>query len=94
MVGLDLDGTLLNEKKELTAYTRKVLRAAGDAGAGVHVAIGRPRGGGRAAVWRVSGGGEGRGGGEGGNHGGRKGAGGGASAAVEARVAGLEGGAA
>ena len=42
MVGLDLDGTLLNEKKELTAYTRKVLRAAVDAGAEILVATGRP----------------------------------------------------
>lgn len=42
MVGLDLDGTLLNEKKELTPYTRRVLRKALDSGIVVLVATGRP----------------------------------------------------
>lgn len=32
MIGLDLDGTLLNTKKELTENTRRVLREAIDAG--------------------------------------------------------------
>ena len=31
MIGLDLDGTLLNTKKELTENTRRVLREAIDA---------------------------------------------------------------
>ena len=26
MIGLDLDGTLLNDKKELTPYTRQVMQ--------------------------------------------------------------------
>lgn len=42
MIGLDLDGTLLNENKELTPYTGEVLRRA--MGQGVHIVIstGRP----------------------------------------------------
>ena len=28
MIGLDLDGTLLNDKKELTPYTRQVMEEA------------------------------------------------------------------
>ena len=47
MIGLDLDGTLLNEKKELTPRTRMALRKALDAGVVVLVATGRP--------WRNSG---------------------------------------
>ena len=42
MIGLDLDGTLLNEKKELTEYTRDVLNRAIDQGVTVLVATGRP----------------------------------------------------
>lgn len=42
MVGLDLDGTLLNEKKELTPYTRKVIEEAIRQGVVVLVATGRP----------------------------------------------------
>ena len=42
MVGLDLDGTLLSEKKELLPYTMDVLRRALDAGIVVLVATGRP----------------------------------------------------
>lgn len=42
MVGLDLDGTLLSEKKELLPYTVDVLRRALDAGIVVLVATGRP----------------------------------------------------
>ena len=42
MIGLDLDGTLLNEKKELTPRTRLALRKALDAGVVVLVATGRP----------------------------------------------------
>lgn len=40
MIGLDLDGTLLNEKKELTPRTRLALRKALDAGVVVLVATG------------------------------------------------------
>lgn len=42
MIGLDLDGTLLNTKKELTDYSRAVLRKALDKGIIVLVATGRP----------------------------------------------------
>lgn len=42
MIGLDLDGTLLNTKKELTDYSRDVLRRALDQGIIVFVATGRP----------------------------------------------------
>lgn len=42
MIGLDLDGTLLNSKKELLPYTKKVLAKALDAGIHVLVATGRP----------------------------------------------------
>ena len=42
MIGLDLDGTLLTEKKEITARTRKVLREALDRGIVVLAATGRP----------------------------------------------------
>jgi Cof subfamily protein (haloacid dehalogenase superfamily) len=42
MIGLDLDGTLLNEKKKLTSYTRHVLRKAIDRGIIVLAATGRP----------------------------------------------------
>ena len=42
MVGLDLDGTLLNDRKELTAYARNVICRALDAGVTVLVATGRP----------------------------------------------------
>ena len=42
MVGLDLDGTLLNEKKELTPYTEKVIEEAIRQGVIVLVATGRP----------------------------------------------------
>ena len=33
MIGLDLDGTLLNDKKELTSHTREILTRAIDQGA-------------------------------------------------------------
>lgn len=42
MIGLDLDGTLLNTKKELTNYSKDVLRRAIDKGVYVLVATGRP----------------------------------------------------
>ena len=42
MIGLDLDGTLLNDKKELTSHTRKILTRAIDQGVTVLVATGRP----------------------------------------------------
>ena len=42
MIGLDLDGTLLTDKKELLPYTREVLRKAIDRGIVVLVATGRP----------------------------------------------------
>lgn len=42
MIGLDLDGTLLNTKKELTDHTRRVLTEAIDAGILVLMATGRP----------------------------------------------------
>lgn len=42
MIGLDLDGTLLNEKKELTARTKQALERAIDSGVQVVIATGRP----------------------------------------------------
>lgn len=42
MIGLDLDGTLLNTKKELTENTRRVLTEAIDSGILVLMATGRP----------------------------------------------------
>ena len=42
MIGLDLDGTLLNTKKELTEYTKKVLSRAIGHGVIVLTATGRP----------------------------------------------------
>ena len=42
MIGLDLDGTLLNTQKELTENTRRVLTEAIDSGILVLVATGRP----------------------------------------------------
>lgn len=42
MIGLDLDGTLLTDKKELTEYTRNVLQKAIDQGVVVLIATGRP----------------------------------------------------
>ncbi len=42
MIGLDLDGTLLTDKKELTSYTREVLQKAIAKGVVVLVATGRP----------------------------------------------------
>lgn len=42
MIGLDLDGTLLNSKKELLPYTKNVLAKALEAGIHVLVATGRP----------------------------------------------------
>ena len=42
MIGLDLDGTLLNDKKELTSHTREILTRAIDQGVTVLVATGRP----------------------------------------------------
>lgn len=42
MIGLDLDGTLLNERKELLPYTKEVLRRALDKGVVVLTATGRP----------------------------------------------------
>ena len=42
MIGLDLDGTLLNEQKEITPYTQDVLKRAIDRGVTVLVATGRP----------------------------------------------------
>ena len=38
MIGLDLDGTLLNEKKEISPYSRDVIKRALDAGVIVLVA--------------------------------------------------------
>ena len=37
MIGLDLDGTLLNDKKELTSHTREILTRAIDQGVTVPV---------------------------------------------------------
>lgn len=42
MIGLDLDGTLLNDKKELLPYTRHILEQALASGVVVLVATGRP----------------------------------------------------
>ena len=42
MIGMDLDGTLLTTRKELTAYTKDVLRRAIDQGIIVMPATGRP----------------------------------------------------
>lgn len=42
MIGLDLDGTLLNDKKEITPYTKEVLRKAIERGIVVLAATGRP----------------------------------------------------
>ncbi len=42
MIGLDLDGTLLNDKKEITPYTREVLTRAIEQGVVVMIATGRP----------------------------------------------------
>lgn len=42
MIGLDLDGTLLDEQKHLTEYTRNVLARAIEKGVVVLVATGRP----------------------------------------------------
>lgn len=42
MIGLDLDGTLLNSRKELTEYTRTVLEKAIEQGVVVLVSTGRP----------------------------------------------------
>ena len=42
MIGLDLDGTLLNEKKEVTPYTAEILKKSIDRGVTVLVATGRP----------------------------------------------------
>ncbi len=42
MVGLDLDGTLLNSRKELTAYTKRVITEAIERGVIVLAATGRP----------------------------------------------------
>ena len=42
MVGLDLDGTVFNNNKEITAHTRNVLEEAIRQGVTVLVATGRP----------------------------------------------------
>lgn len=42
MIGLDCDGTLLNDNKELTDYSRKVLERAIEQGIVIVVATGRP----------------------------------------------------
>ena len=42
MIAFDCDGTLLNDKKEMTEYTRKVLMQAIDQGIEVLAATGRP----------------------------------------------------
>lgn len=42
MVGLDLDGTLLNSQKEISAYTKEVIRRANEQGCIVLVSTGRP----------------------------------------------------
>ena len=42
MIGLDCDGTLLNDKKELTPYSKEVLCKAIDQGIVVLAATGRP----------------------------------------------------
>lgn len=45
MIGMDLDGTLLTTQKEITAYTKEVLKGAIDQGIVVLPATGRPLGG-------------------------------------------------
>lgn len=42
MIGLDLDGTLFNDKKEILPYTRDILQKAIDQGVVVLIATGRP----------------------------------------------------
>ena len=42
MIGLDLDGTLLNDRKELLPYTKDILKRAVEKGIIVLVATGRP----------------------------------------------------
>lgn len=42
MIALDLDGTLLTDKKEVTRYTAETLERAVDAGAAVVISTGRP----------------------------------------------------
>lgn len=42
MIGLDLDGTLLNEKKEILPYTKRILNQAIEQGIVVLAATGRP----------------------------------------------------
>lgn len=42
MIGLDLDGTLLNTKKELTEYTKEILTRAIESGVTILTATGRP----------------------------------------------------
>ena len=42
MIGLDLDGTLFNDKKEILPYTREILQKAIDKGVVVLIATGRP----------------------------------------------------
>ena len=42
MIGMDLDGTLLKTNKELTAYTKDVLKRASEQGIIVMPATGRP----------------------------------------------------
>ena len=42
MIGFDLDGTLLNSNKEISDYTRDVMREAVEQGVIIHPATGRP----------------------------------------------------
>ena len=42
MIALDLDGTLLNDKKQITSYTKEVLKKAMAQGVLVLIATGRP----------------------------------------------------
>ena len=42
MVGLDLDGTLLNSQKKISDYTRKILEEAIAQGCVVLISTGRP----------------------------------------------------
>ena len=42
MIGLDLDGTLLTDRKEFTGRSKQALRAAIDSGIVVLIATGRP----------------------------------------------------
>lgn len=42
MIGLDLDGTLLNSEKKLSSYTKKVLERAIESGVAIVIATGRP----------------------------------------------------